>query len=95
MFSGDAVYDGDLLDNLYHSDPETYRRTLQRLRGLGAETFHGGHYPSFGKARLDQIVEAYLRGGQSLGNVMDWYRGLMQDAPDVYAAQDWTGVALV
>jgi glyoxylase-like metal-dependent hydrolase (beta-lactamase superfamily II) len=93
VFSGDAVYDGDLLDNLYHSDPETYRRTLERLRQLDAETFHGGHYPSFGKTRLNQIVEAYMRGAQSIGNVMDWYHDLMRLSPDVYAAQDWTGAA--
>lgn len=94
VFSGDAVYDGDLLDNLYHSDPDTYRRTLERLRALDAETFHGGHYPSFGKARLNQIVDDYLRGEKSIGNVMDWYRDLMRHTPDVYAAQDWDGVAL-
>lgn len=94
VFSGDAVYDGDLLDNLYHSDPDTYRRTLERLRQLNAETFHGGHYPSFGKARLNQIVDAYLRGEKSIGNVMDWYREVKQHTPDVYAAQDWTGVAV-
>ena len=94
IFSGDAVYDGDLLDNLYHSDPETYRRTLERLRQLDAETFHGGHYPSFGKARLNQIVDDYLRGEKSIGNVMDWYHNLLRHSPDVYAEQDWTGVAV-
>jgi glyoxylase-like metal-dependent hydrolase (beta-lactamase superfamily II) len=92
VFTGDAVYDGDLLDNLYHSDRATYRQTLERLRGLDAEVFHGGHYPSFGKARLAEIVDGYLRGAQTLGNVMDWYRDLRREVPDIYAAQDWTGV---
>jgi len=90
VFSGDAVYDGDLLDGLYHSDPATYQLTLERLRDLDAEVFHGGHYPSFGKARLHEIVEAYLRGGQTMGSVIDWYNGVKATIGDVYAPQDWS-----
>lgn len=90
VFSGDAVYDGDLLDALYHSDPATYRLTLERLRDLDAEVFHGGHYPSFGKARLREIVDAYLRGGQTMGSVGDWYDGVKAAMDDAYAAQDWS-----
>lgn len=89
VFTGDAVYDGDLLDSLYHSEPETYRLTLERLRALDADMFHGGHEPSFGKAQLNRIVDQYLAGGQVMGNVMDWYRDLCQTRPDIYAAQDW------
>ena len=66
VFSGDALYDGDLLDNFYHSDPTTLRRTLARLQSLGAEVFHGGHYPSFGKTRMTELVEAYSRGENTL-----------------------------
>ncbi len=91
VFSGDAVYDGDLLDALYHSDPATYRLTLQRLRDLGAEVVHGGHYPSFGKARLDEIVDAYLRGEQSMGSVLDWYNDVKTKMGDFYGPQDWGG----
>lgn len=91
VFSGDAVYDGDLLDALYHSDPVTYRLTLQRLRDLGAEVVHGGHYPSFGKARLGEIVDAYLRGEQSMGSVLDWYNDVKTTMGDVYGPQDWGG----
>ena len=90
VFSGDAVYDGDLLDGLYHSDPATYQLTLERLRDLDAEVFHGGHYPSFGKARLQEIVDAYLRGGQTMGSVIDWYNGVKATIGDVYAPQDWS-----
>ena len=92
VFSGDAVYDGDLLDGLYHSDPATYRLTLARLRGLNAEVFHGGHYPSFGKARLEEIVDAYLRGAQATGSIMDWYTEVKATAVDLYAPQDWSDV---
>lgn len=92
VFSGDAIYDGDLLDDLYHSDPQTYRLTLERLRGLDAEVIHGGHYPSFGKARLIQIIDAYLSGAQSMGSVMDWYREAKAASPDIYAPQNWDRV---
>jgi len=91
VFSGDAVYDGDLLDALYHSNPETYRLTLERLRRLDAEVVHGGHYPSFGKARLQEIVDAYLRGQLFMGSVMDWYDGVKGRGENVYAPQDWKG----
>jgi glyoxylase-like metal-dependent hydrolase (beta-lactamase superfamily II) len=90
VFSGDAVYDGALLDWLYHSDPHAYRQTLERLRGLEADVFHGGHYPSFGKARLNRIVDAYLRGHQTMGSVMDWYNEATATTADLYAPQDWS-----
>lgn len=93
VFSGDAVYDGELLDALYHSDAPTYRRTLERLRALDAEVFHGGHYPSFGKARLNEIVDAYLRGEQSMGGIMEWYDQVKSTMGDAYAPQDWRGAA--
>lgn len=92
VFSGDAIYDGELLDTLYHSDPQVYRQTLERLRHLDADIFHGGHSPSFGKARLRQIVDAYLRGENTLGNVMEWYERMRQQTPDIYGDQDWSHV---
>lgn len=94
VFSGDALYDGDLLDNLYHSDPATLRRTLARLQGLGAEVFHGGHYPSFGKARMTELVEAYCRGENTLNDVVAWYHDMRRETPDIYADQDWSGLNL-
>ena len=59
LFCGDVVYDGELLDQLYHSDRERYQETLARLREIPAQTFHCGHYESFGKARLGQIIDNY------------------------------------
>ena len=93
VFSGDAIYDGDLLDNLYHSDAAVYRQTLERLSTLDADTFHAGHFPSFGKARLQAIVAEYMRGAKSLGNVMDWYNDLRARSSDIYADQDWSRLA--
>jgi glyoxylase-like metal-dependent hydrolase (beta-lactamase superfamily II) len=59
LFCGDVIYDGELLDNLYHSDPECYRESLARLREIAAETFHCGHYASFGQERLKQLIDEY------------------------------------
>ncbi|MEJ2130288.1 MAG: MBL fold metallo-hydrolase, partial [Gammaproteobacteria bacterium] len=61
LFSGDAVYDGLLLDELPDSDIEAYVRTMKRLRELPVDIVHGGHEPSFGRERLHEIIDAYLR----------------------------------
>jgi len=65
LFSGDAIYDGPLLDELPDSDIEAYVRTMKRLRELPVDIVHGGHDESFGRARLIEIADAYLerRGG--------------------------------
>ena len=60
LFSGDAVYDGPLLDELHHSNVADYCTTMQRLLELPVNVVHGGHYPSFGRERLQQIARAYL-----------------------------------
>ncbi len=91
LFSGDALYDGELLDNLYHSQKETYRQTLTRIEGLGAETFHAGHYPSFGKERMQAIIDSYLGGSMTLTDVKSWYAAECAASADIYAPQDWSG----
>ena len=60
LFSGDAIYDGPLLDELGHSNIADYIRTMHRLRALPVSVVHGGHDPSFGRARLVELVDAYL-----------------------------------
>ena len=60
LFSGDAVYDGPLLDELYHSDVDDYCTTMRRLLELPVSVVHGGHDPSFGRERLREIARAYL-----------------------------------
>lgn len=60
LFSGDAIYDGPLLDNLPGSDVEQYRATMHRLLDLPVEIVHGGHDDDFGRARLIEICRAYL-----------------------------------
>lgn len=60
LFSGDAIYDGPLLDELDHSDIPAYVRTMQRLRELPVSVVHAGHDPSFGRERLVELCDAYL-----------------------------------
>ncbi|MGD9744107.1 MAG: MBL fold metallo-hydrolase [Dongiaceae bacterium] len=61
LFSGDAIYEGPLLDELHHSSIPDYVRTMKRLRDIPARVVHGGHNGSFGRDRLRAIAEAYLR----------------------------------
>jgi glyoxylase-like metal-dependent hydrolase (beta-lactamase superfamily II) len=60
LFSGDAIYDGPLLDELPGSDIGLYRRTMERLMALPARIVHAGHDPSFGGERLRALARAYL-----------------------------------
>ena len=61
LFSGDAVYDGPLLDELADSDIGQYCVTMERLRALPVTVVHAGHDPSFGRDRLRQLTTAYLQ----------------------------------
>ena len=72
LFSGDIVYDGELIDNAWHSEPEAYRESLHRLRELPVDLVHGGHYASFGRDRLLQLIDLYLAGGLRIVNVDEW-----------------------
>ena len=60
LFSGDALYDGPLLDELDGSDVDAYLATIRRLRRLPVEVVHGGHEPSFGRASLIELCDRYL-----------------------------------
>ena len=61
LFSGDAVYDGPLLDEIPGSDIPDYLQTMRRLETLPARVVHAGHDPSFDGARLRQLARAYLQ----------------------------------
>ncbi len=60
LFSGDAAYDGPLLDELDTSDIDDYIATMLRLRALPVQVVHGGHEASFGRERLIEICDHYL-----------------------------------
>ena len=59
LIAGDIVYDGELIDDTFHSDRTAYMRSLARLRALPVSVVHGGHFQSFGQTRLRQIIDAY------------------------------------
>ncbi|MGF6755877.1 MBL fold metallo-hydrolase [Paraburkholderia sp. GAS334] len=60
LFSGDAIYDGPLLDEIDGADIPTYVRTMKRLRELPVQVVHAGHDESFGRERLVALVDAWL-----------------------------------
>jgi glyoxylase-like metal-dependent hydrolase (beta-lactamase superfamily II) len=61
LFSGDAIYEGPLLDIAPSSDVAAYIDTMNTLRRLPVSVVHGGHGPSFGRSRLVDIIDEYLR----------------------------------
>ncbi len=74
LLSGDAVYDGELVDDAYHSCREDYVASMRRLRELPVTVVHGGHYPSFGRERMRALVDDYLRGARAPGCPTDHVR---------------------
>lgn len=60
LFSGDVIYDGELLDELHCSHIPTYIATYERLQKLPVQTVYPGHYHSFGQERFHQIIQEYL-----------------------------------
>lgn len=61
FFSGDAIYDGPLLDESSDSNIADYCATMERLLTLPVTVVHGGHDPSFGRDRMYEIARSYLR----------------------------------
>jgi glyoxylase-like metal-dependent hydrolase (beta-lactamase superfamily II) len=65
LFSGDAIYDGPLIDSLHHSSVPDYLRTMSRLMEVPARVVHAGHDPSFDGGRLRELAELYVRSKES------------------------------
>ena len=61
LFSGDAIYDGPLLDEIPGSDIAVYCDTMSRLAQLPARVVHAGHDPSFDGRRLRELAWDYLK----------------------------------
>ena len=66
MFTGDTLYDGVLYDHLYHSIPEIFKESLQRLKEFPIATVHAGHGPSFGTNKMHSIIDDYMSGKRSM-----------------------------
>lgn len=62
LFSGDIVYDGALVEDAYHSDPDDYINSMERLHEIPVRVVHGGHFPSYGGERHRQLIRDWLDG---------------------------------
>jgi glyoxylase-like metal-dependent hydrolase (beta-lactamase superfamily II) len=60
FFSGDAIYEGGLVDDLPGCNIEAYKATMTRLSELDVDVVHGGHGVMFGRDRLREIAVNYL-----------------------------------
>jgi glyoxylase-like metal-dependent hydrolase (beta-lactamase superfamily II) len=60
LFSGDVIYDGDLLDELPCSNIFNYIQTYERLQKLPVNIVYPGHYKAFGQERYLEILGEYL-----------------------------------
>jgi glyoxylase-like metal-dependent hydrolase (beta-lactamase superfamily II) len=59
LLSGDVIYDGPLITDTYHADLGDYDRSLGRLAALPVSVVHGGHFPSFSRTKLHQLIDDY------------------------------------
>jgi glyoxylase-like metal-dependent hydrolase (beta-lactamase superfamily II) len=60
LFSGDVIYDGQLLDQIRGADPAVYRESLARLRTFAVSRVYPGHGDPFGQERLRELIDAYI-----------------------------------
>jgi glyoxylase-like metal-dependent hydrolase (beta-lactamase superfamily II) len=61
LFAGDVVYDGPLAyDEDNPTEMRQYVASMKRLLDLPVRAVHGGHYPSFGRDRMQAIIRAFL-----------------------------------
>ncbi|MFE7532536.1 MBL fold metallo-hydrolase [Kitasatospora sp. NPDC057542] len=60
LFSGDVVYDDQLLDDIHGAAQNAYVATMARLRDLPITVVHPGHGPSFDGTRLREIADTYI-----------------------------------
>lgn len=65
LFSGDAVYDGPLLDEIDGADIDAYIATMRRLRALPVSIVHAGHDCSMDRRRFYEVIDAYLARRES------------------------------
>jgi len=67
LLSGDIVYDGPLILDTYHADLADYDASMERLAKLPVTMVHGGHFPSFGRQRLAELIAEYRAGRHQAG----------------------------
>jgi glyoxylase-like metal-dependent hydrolase (beta-lactamase superfamily II) len=60
LFSGDAIYNGVIVDNLPGSDVVVYRATMQRIAELPVAQVFGGHNAPMTRMQMLDVIERYL-----------------------------------
>jgi len=60
--SGDVLYDGPLIDDFYHSVVDAYVASMRRLRALPVRVVHAGHFGSFGRDKMLELIDDYILG---------------------------------
>ncbi|WP_210526884.1 MBL fold metallo-hydrolase [Rubellimicrobium arenae] len=63
LLAGDAIYAGQIVDDLPHSNRGAYRETMRRLAALEVAEVHGGHNATLSGAEMRSIAESYLACG--------------------------------
>lgn len=67
LFSGDAVYDGPLLDEIPGANVDDYLATMERLASLPVTVVHAGHDPSMDRERYRSVIREYIKRRSSNG----------------------------
>ena len=65
LFSGDIVYDGPLIEDTHHANAADYHRSMVRLYDLPVRVVHGGHFPSYDRARHRKIIGDWLKAKEA------------------------------
>jgi glyoxylase-like metal-dependent hydrolase (beta-lactamase superfamily II) len=60
LFSGDVVYDDELLDTLRESNVADYVASMRRLAELSVSVVYPGHGEPFSGVRLRELAEEYI-----------------------------------
>ena len=62
LFSGDIVYDGELIEGTTAQEAAQYVASMERLLRLPVRVVHGGHFPSYSGERHRRIIRDWLEG---------------------------------
>lgn len=60
LFSGDIVYDGELIEGTTDLEQAQYIRSMERLLALPVRVVHGGHFPSYSGERHRALIRDWL-----------------------------------
>lgn len=60
FFSGDAIYDEGLVDDIPGADVETYLRTMHRLAELDVRRVYAGHGEVMDRAQMQRVARGYI-----------------------------------